>query len=413
MKTEHQGIAVIGMASIYPGASNLREFWENILSQRKQFRRLPDQRFPLADYFDPDPQAADKTYGSRAALIDGFTFDWANRRIPKSTFDSTDTVHWLALETALQALTDSGYTKKTIPRQRTGVIVGNTLTGDQTRAESMRLRWPFVARCLKAAATARGLSATANDELAETMEDMYKSVFAEITEDSLAGGLSNTIAGRICNFLDAQGGGYTVDGACSSSLIAVATAANALKNNDCDLVLAGGVDVSIDPFELIGFAKTGALSPDEMRVYDRRGNGFIPGEGCGFVVLKRLEDARRDGDSIYAVLCGWGISSDGRGAVTAPSARGQSLALNRAYSQAGYGVKTLSFIEGHGTATAVGDRTELEGISLSLGKQARPRSCGVTSLKSIIGHTKAAAGIGGFIKAVMAVNRRVLPPTAG
>ena len=151
-----------------------------------------------------------------------------------------------------------------------------------------------------------------------------------------------------------------------------------------------------------------------MRVYDRRANGFLPGEGCGFVVLKRLEDARRDGDAIYAVVRGWGLSSDGRGGITAPNAHGQALAMRRAHARAGYSPRDLAFVEGHGTGTPVGDVAELEGIALALNEGAEPpaRSCGVTSVTSIIGHTKAAAGIAGFIKAVMAVNRRVLPPTA-
>ncbi|MFM6404117.1 MAG: beta-ketoacyl synthase N-terminal-like domain-containing protein, partial [Microcystis sp.] len=197
-------------------------------------------------------------------------------------------------------------------------------------------RWPYVRRALRAAAEVKGLSGTIVEELLETMEKFYKSVFPPITEDSLAGGLSNTIAGRICNFFNFDGGGYTVDGACSSSLIAVVTAANALSNGDLDMALAGGIDISLDTFELIGFAKTGALTAQDMRVYDRRASGFVPGEGCGFVVLKRLEDARKAGDFVYAILKGWGISSDGKGGITAPSKFGQSKALLRAYQKAGY-----------------------------------------------------------------------------
>lgn len=152
-----------------------------------------------------------------------------------------------------------------------------------------------------------------------------------------------------------------------------------------------------------------------MNVYDRKASGFIPGEGCGFVVLKRLEDARADGDYVYAVIQGWGISSDGKGGITAPSKIGQSKALRRAYDKAYYNSHDLDFIEGHGTGTPVGDRTELEGIALAIAADGEiaPRSVGVTSFKSLVGHTKAAAGIGGFIKAVMAVNQRVIPPTAG
>jgi acyl transferase domain-containing protein len=408
-------IAVIGMGCHYPGASNLPQLWENILARRRQFRQMPDQRLPISEYYNPDPTVPDQTYGDRAGVIDGFEFDWPGKRIPKSTVESTDIVHWLTLEVALKAVEDAGYTRQSVATNRSGVVLGNTLTGEQTRSQTMRLRWPYVRRALRAACQAKGMPTPATEELVLMMEEFYKSVFAPITEDTLAGGLSNTIAGRVCNFFNFNGGGYTVDGACSSSLIAVATAATALANGDLDLALAGGVDISLDTFELIGFAKTGALTGQDMTVYDRRASGFIPGEGCGFVVLKRLADAEADGDYVYAVLNGWGISSDGKGGITAPSKIGQSQALRRAYERAGYSPHTLDFIEGHGTGTPVGDRTEIEGIALAMSADGElaPRSCGVTSFKSLVGHTKAAAGVGGLIKAVMAVNQRVIPPTAG
>ncbi len=407
-------IAVVGLGCHYPGADELSALWENILAKRCQFREMPDRRLPLADYYDSDCYAPDKTYGSQAAVIEGFEFDWVKRRVPQSTVASADIVHWLALEVALKAIQNAGYKSDNIPIHKSGVILGNTLTGEHTRSHTMRLRWPFVKKVLYAAATAKGLPPKAVEELSYTMEQLYKSVFPEINEDSLAGGLSNTISGRICNFFNFDGGGYTVDGACSSSLIAVATAATALANGDLDLALAGGVDISLDTFELIGFAKTGALTAQDMNVYDRRGSGFIPGEGCGFAVLKRLEDARAAGNYIYAVINGWGISSDGKGGITAPSKTGQAKALGRAYEKAGYSPQQLHFVEGHGTGTKVGDRTELEGVALAMSAdgEVKPRSCGMTSFKSIVGHTKAAAGIGGFIKAVMAVNQRILPPTA-
>lgn len=410
-----RAVAVVGIGCWYPGAKGPRELWENVLTRRREFRRIPDGRLPLADYHDPDPAAPDKTYGRRAAVIDGFTFDWAGMHIPRGTCDSTDVVQWLALTVAGQALAQAGYTREAVPRERTGVIVGNTLTGEHTRSNSLRLRWPFVRRALLAAAQAKGLPPRVQDELATMMEAYYKSVFPPVNEDTLAGGLSNTIPGRICNYFDLHGGGYTVDGACSSSLLAVCTAADRLASRQADLMLAGGVDISLDTFELVGFAKTGALTRDDMRVYDRRAGGFIPGEGCGFVVLKRLEDARAAGDTVYAVVRGWGVSSDGKGGLTAPSRAGQTLALQRAYEKAGYGPSQLDFVEGHGTGTKVGDKVELEAIAAAVEADngRAPRLCGVTSFKSIMGHTKAAAGIGAFIKAVLAVNRRVLPPTAG
>jgi acyl transferase domain-containing protein len=411
----HDAIAVIGMACYYPGAPDLKSFWENILARRREFRRLPELRLPLSEYYDPDPFAPDKTYAKRAAVIDGFEFDWIRRGIPKTVVESSDIVHWLALEVALRALDDAGFSRENIPSDRSGVVLGNTLTGEHSRSQNMRLRWPYVKKVLKAAASKRRLPPDVIDELTDTMEVYYKSAFAPITEDTLAGNLSNTIAGRICNFLDLRGGGYTVDGACSSSLIAVATAATALSNGTLDLAVAGGIDISLDTFELIGFAKTNALTREDMQVYDRRASGFIPGEGSGFVVLKRLQDALADGNYAYAVLRGWGISSDGKGGMTAPKAQTQALAIRRAYGKAGYSVREVDFIEGHGTGTIAGDKAELEGIANAMGDENIDslRPCGITSLKSLIGHTKAASGIGGFIKATMAVNRRIIPPTAG
>ena len=415
-KKLYNAIAVIGLACWYPGAKNSRQLWENILARRLQFRMLPDRRFPLSDYYHQNPDEPDKTYCRQAAVIDGFDFDWTSKRIPHSTFRSADIAHWLALEIALEAIADAGYNKENIPGRQTGVLVGNSLTGEQARANAMRLRWPFIRRALRSAIESSGLSSDQAAEIEASAETRFKSVFPPVDEDTLAGGLSNTISGRICNYLNLHGGGYTVDGACSSSLLAVATAAAGLTNRDLDLALAGGVDISLDPFELIGFSKTGALAKDDMMVYDRRGSGFIAGEGCGFVVLKRLNDAQRDGNNIYAVIQGWGISSDGRGSgITAPSAKGQALALKRAYAKAPYSIKDIHFLEGHGTGTAAGDSAELEGIALAMDglPELDKRFCGITSLKSLIGHTKAASGIGGFIKTVMAVNRRIIPPTAG
>ena len=184
-----------------------------------------------------------------------------------------------------------------------------------------------------------------------------------------------------------------------------------------DLALAGGVDISLDPFELVGFSRAGALAKDQMRVYDQRAAGFLPGEGCGFVLLKRLNDALRDKNYVYAVIKGWGISSDGKGGIMEPSSSGQSFAIGRAYKDLPYKISDVDFVEGHGTGTTKGDKVELEGIASAIEKSTTKghkgiHSCGVTSFKSIVGHTKAAAGVGGLIKAVLAVNQRVLPPTA-
>ncbi|MFF4562694.1 SDR family NAD(P)-dependent oxidoreductase [Streptomyces sp. NPDC001435] len=409
-------IAIVGMACRYPDATDPKQLWDNAVAGRRAFRRLPDVRMNLDDYWDADPTTPDTFYARNAAVIEGYAFDRIAHRIAGSTFRSTDLTHWLALDTAGRALADAGFPAgEGLPRERTGVIVGNTLTGEFSRANVMRLRWPYVRRVM--AAALKGEQDWDEDRIAQFLDDVetaYKEPFPAIDEDTLAGGLANTIAGRICNHFDLNGGGYTVDGACSSSLLSVTTAGTALVNGDIDVAVAGGVDLSIDPFEIIGFAKTGALAKGEMRLYDRGSNGFWPGEGCGMIVLMREEDALAAGHRIYATIAGWGVSSDGQGGITRPEVSGYQLALKRAYERAGFGIETVRLFEGHGTGTAVGDATELTAL-MGARRQADPDAppAAITSIKGMIGHTKAAAGVAGLIKAAMAVDHQTLPPAIG
>ncbi|MGW2222992.1 beta-ketoacyl synthase N-terminal-like domain-containing protein, partial [Nonomuraea sp. NPDC001684] len=365
-------IAIVGMACRYPDAASPRELWENAVAGRRAFRRLPDERMRLEDYWDPDPAAPDRFYAKTAAVIEGYAFDRVAHKIAGSTYRSTDLAHWLALDMAGRALADAGFAGgEGLPRERTGVVVGNTLTGEFTRANVLRLRWPYVRRTLAAALKDQGWD---DERLAAFLADYevaYKSPFPPVDEDTLAGGLSNTIAGRICNHFDLNGGGYTVDGACSSSLLSVVTAGKALADHDVDVAVAGGVDLSIDPFEVIGFAKTGALAKSDFRLYDRHSNGFWPGEGCGIVVLMREEDALAAGRRIYATIAGWGVSSDGKGGITRPEVSGYLLAMRRAYDKAGFGPETVELFEGHGTGTALGDATELTALSRARATAAR------------------------------------------
>lgn len=408
-------IAIVGMACRYPDAKNPHELWENAVAGRRAFRRLPDVRMNLDDYWDPDPQVPDRFYARNAAVLEGYEFDRIAHRIAGSTYRSTDLTHWLALDTAAQALADAGFpAAEGLPRERTGVVVGNTLTGEFSRANVMRLRWPYVRRVLASALKGQDWGDDRTAEFLAEVENAYKQPFPAIDEDTLAGGLANTIAGRICNHFDLNGGGYTVDGACSSSLLSVTTAATSLLSGDLDVAVAGGVDLSIDPFEIIGFAKTGALARKEMRLYDRGSNGFWPGEGCGMVVLMREEDALAAGHRVYASVAGWGVASDGQGGITRPEVSGYRLALSRAYERAGFSIGTVPLFEGHGTGTRVGDATELEAI-MGARAEAAPGapSAAISSIKGMIGHTKAAAGVAGLIKAAMAVDAGMLPPAIG
>lgn len=405
-------IAIVGAACRYPDADGPHQLWEVVLDQRRTFRRLPPERLDSIDYLDRDRGAPDKTYSVHAALLEGWEFDRTAFRVPGPVFRAADPAHWLALETASRALDDAGHPGGDgLDRDRIIVIIGNTLTGEVTRARTLRLRWPYVRRMLAAAMAEIELPEDQRLALLERTAAHYLSPFPPTDEETLAGSLSNTIAGRVCNHFDFRGGGYTVDGACASSLLAVITACRALREGSADFVLAGGVDLSLDPFELVGFAKTGALAEDRMRVYDERSEGFWPGEGCGVVALMRACDARAAGRRAYAEIIGWGVSSDGRGGLTRPERDGQLLALRRAYDLAGLNPCAVGLYEGHGTGTAVGDATELV-VLTELRRNTSVRAA-LGSIKANIGHTKAAAGIAGVIKAMMSVASGVLPPTTG
>ncbi|MGH3829135.1 MAG: SDR family NAD(P)-dependent oxidoreductase [Pseudonocardiaceae bacterium] len=405
-------IAIVGAACRYPDAGGAAQLWEVVLDQRRTFRRLPPERLDPIDYLDRDRAAPDKTYSVHAALLEGWEFDRAAFRVPGPVFRAADPAHWLALETASSALDDAGHPGGGgLDHDRVIVIIGNTLTGEVTRARTLRFRWPYVRRVLAAAMAETDLPEDQRLALLERTAARYLSPFPPTDEETLAGSLSNTIAGRVCNHFDFRGGGYTVDGACASSLLAVVTACRALREGSADFALAGGVDLSIDPFELVGFAKTGALAEDRMRVYDERSEGFWPGEGCGVVALMRSRDAREAGRRAYAEITGWGVSSDGRGGISRPERDGQLLALRRAYDLAGLSPSAVGLYEGHGTGTAVGDATELA-VLTELRRDTSVRAA-LGSIKANIGHTKAAAGVAGLIKAMMSVASGVLPPTTG
>jgi enediyne polyketide synthase len=396
------GIAIVGMACRYAEANTPAELWQNVMDCRRSFRNLPAVRLRREDYFEANPNAPDGVYSWRAAVLDQWVFDREKFGIPRTVYEVTDPVHWLAMEVCAELL---GALPLESLRESAGVVVGNTLTGDFSRAQSLRLRWPYARQALLAAG-GRGIDAA----LLARFEAEWKRPFPQPDADSLAGGLSNTIAGRICNQFDLGGGAFVIDGACASSLLAVTQACSALQTGQLDLALAGGVDLSLDPFELVGFARTGALARDVMRVYDARPTGFLPGEGCGFVALMRVDDAERRGLPVLAKIEGWGIATDGAGGMTRPEVRGQRRALQRARRMAGG--PPPAFIEGHGTGTEVGDRVEIQAMLAEYDPtSASPLSIG--SIKANIGHTKAAAGIAGLIKVVKAMEAGILPPATG
>jgi acyl transferase domain-containing protein len=269
-----------------------------------------------------------------------------------------------------------------------------------------RLGHPIWRRALREAGVAEAVA----EDVVQRIADSY----VGWQEGSFPGLLGNVVAGRVANKLDLGGTNCVVDAACASSLAALHLAALELHTGRADLILTGGVDTFNDIFMFMCFSKTPALSPTgDARPFDAAGDGTILGEGLGLVALKRLSDARRDGDRIYSVLRGIGASSDGKGgAIYAPRAAGQMEALRRAYRQAGIAPDTVELVEAHGTGTRVGDATELSALTEVYAATGRAGSwCALGSVKSQIGHTKAAAGAAGLIKAALGLYHKVLPPT--
>lgn len=395
-------ISIIGMGCIYPDAFSPIELWNNILSKRISFRKIPNSRIDLSYY---DGESSDSIYIKNAALIKNYTFDRKKFQISNSVFTSADLTHWLALDVAYRTLTDSGLINENIlDKEKTAVIVGNTLTGEFSRSELMRLRWPYVKRLLESKLSKLDIDVSS---FIEDFEISYKQPFNVPNEDSLSGGLSNTIAGRISNYFNFNGGCFTVDGACSSSLVAVTQACNLLENNSIKYALVGGVDLSLDPFELIGFSRISAMSRKNMKVYDKNSDGFLPGEGCGFVLLTKTENAISNGIKKYCDIIGWGISSDGSGGLTRPEINGQKLAVQRACEKANVSPCDITLFEGHGTGTPIGDYTELAALNQLLYNSKNKHFIG--SVKTNIGHTKAAAGVAGLIKSIMSLQTQIIP----
>lgn len=389
-------VAVVGMACVLPKAGDVRTYWENILGKVDAITEVPAERWDWRKYYDPDPAAPDKSYSKWGGFLDDVPFDPLNYGIPPNALSSIEPLQLLTLEVARRALEDAGYATRPFARERASVILGaGGGGGDLAQRYGMRV----------------ALTAASPDSTADMPQQLPK-----WTEDSFPGILSNVAAGRVANRFDFGGVNYTIDAACASSLAAIYHAVKELEAGTSDLVIAGGADTVQSPFAYVCFSKTHAFSRHgHCRTFDESADGIVISEGVAAVVLKRLSDAQLDGDRIYAVIKGIAGSSDGRDkSLTAPRVEGQLLALKRAYDKAGISPATVKLIEAHGTGTVAGDQAEIEALKrLFEASGTSAESCAVGSVKSLIGHTKATAGVAGLIKATLALYHRVLPPTGG
>ena len=405
---QHNPIAIVGMASLLPKARNLHEYWQNIVNKIDCITDVPSTHWSVEDYYDPNPRTTeDKTYCKRGGFLPEVDFNPMEFGIPPSILEVTDVSQLLSLVVAKEAMEDAGYgEKREFSRETVGVILGVAMAKQLGMPLSARLEYPIWEKVLKSS----GLS----DEDTQKIVDKIKSAYVKWDENAFPGMLANVVAGRIANRLNFGGMNCVVDAACASSFGALKMAISELVEHRSDMMLTGGVDTDNTIMAYISFSKTPAVSPSEnVKPFDAKSDGMMLGEGIGMIVLKRLEDAERDNDKIYAVIKGIGTSSDGRyKSIYAPRKEGQVKALERAYEDAGFSPATVGLMEAHGTGTMAGDPTEFGSLKDFFGEHDHKKQhIALGSVKSQIGHTKAAAGAASLIKTALALHHKVLPPT--
>jgi acyl transferase domain-containing protein/NAD(P)H-dependent flavin oxidoreductase YrpB (nitropropane dioxygenase family) len=400
-------IAIIGMACMFARARDVRRYWENICNRVDAVREVPPERWRIEDFYSEDRHARDRVYSKWGAFLEPVFFDPVKWHIPPASLAHIEPMQLLSLEVAAQAMADAGYPAgRDYPRERAGVLFAVPGSHEFGSAYSFRTMMRHYLPQVE------GLAPEAREHIYASLERRLPAW----TEDSFPGYLGNVVAGRVARELDFHGPNFAVDAACAASLAALFTAVEQLRAGTADLMLVGAADGTNNPFGYMSFAKTHALSPrGRSRAFDDSGDGIVLGEGIGCVVLKRLADAERDGDRIYAVIRGVGASSDGKNrSLTAPYPPGQVRAVTRAYADAQVSPATVSLIEAHGTGTAAGDSAELTTLTQVFAAHAPDRqSVAVGSVKSMIGHTKTLAGLASVIKTALALKHRVLPPTLG
>ncbi|MEU6666931.1 SDR family NAD(P)-dependent oxidoreductase [Streptomyces sp. NPDC046727] len=387
-------VAVVGMACAFPGAPDLGRYWANVVAGVDSVTEVPPDRWPADRHWGgADAAPGEQSPSKWGGFLPPLPFDALAHGVPPNSLGGIETAQLLALHTADRALADAGYRERPFDRETTSVIFAAEAGADLASA--------YAARSM----------------LGQHLESVPQELDARLprlTEDSFPGTLANVIAGRVANRLDLGGPTYTVDAACASSLAALDQACKELLAGTSDMVLCGAVDTHNGLHDHLLFGSVRALSPTgRCRAFDASADGIVLAEGVACLVLKRLADAERDGDRVYAVIKAVGAGSDGRGlGLTAPRPEGQRRALERAYALAGLSPREVGLVEAHGTGTVLGDRTELETLTeVFRTAGAAPGACSLGSVKSLIGHAKCAAGMAGLIKAVLAVHTGVRPPT--
>ncbi|MER5733600.1 beta-ketoacyl synthase N-terminal-like domain-containing protein [Streptomyces sp. NPDC002138] len=411
--------AIVGMGAVFPGSADLSAYRRNLVAGTDAIREVPPERWDPEVYYDPSgaegPPVGDRFYCRRGGFVDGLAaFDPTRFGIMPATVEGAEPDQLLALHATAEAIADAGGEDR-LPadRSRIGVVLGRGgFMGVATARLDQRVRTAH-----QVAQTLRELAPELGERRIAEVRAAFQEALGPERPDASIGLVPSFTAARTANRLDFRGPAYTLDAACASSLLAVDQAVGLLASGRCDVVVAGAAHHCHIATLWSVFTQLRALSPSErIRPFDRRADGTLLSEGTGVVLLKRLADAERDGDRIYAVIRGTGVAGDGRAAsLMSPLVAGQVRALERAWREAGLDPRAadaLGLLEAHGTGTPVGDAAELDTLAQVFGPPvAGQRAVGLGSVKSMLGHTMQASGMAGLIKAALAVHDGVLPPT--
>jgi acyl transferase domain-containing protein len=402
-------VAVVGIGCTFPGSRDVESFWENICARRSFISDHPDPE--AIRFLDPGSREFERVYSLRGGYLGSLaTFDPVKHGVVPSDVQHGDADQFLTLSAAASAIEDAGLDLAAIERDRVEVILGHS-----TYFTPGNVNWFQIGFAVEQTLdVVRGLYPDLSEEEATRIREALKRSVPPMTPQTPPTLIPNIIASRIANRMDLMGPNYIIDAACGTSHIVVGNAVKDLLTDACDYALVGATQASCLVLELMLFCAIEAMSRlPELRPFDKSADGTMLGEGVGVLLLQRTKDAERDGRRIYAVIRGVGSASDGRAkGLLAPRLEGQALAIRRAYEAASVDPRTVELVEAHGTGIPLGDTTEIGALASVFGPREGSRpTCGVGSIKSMIGHCRSAAGIAGIIKATMALHHKVLPPT--
>ena len=404
-------VAIVGMACRFPGAGDLFAYWENLLAGRSAIRDVPPDRWDASVFFDPDSREPARVAGRRGGYLDApIAFDPASFGVMPRTVEGGEPEQFLVLDATRSALEDAGLLGRMPDRRRVEVVIGRGNyfnRGNLTRLQHGRVLEQTLG-------ILRSLQPEWGEAEIEAVRDDLRSCLPPFEAATIPGQLTNATAGRVADRFDLAGASFVVDAASASALVAVDLGARALASRRADLAIVGGVYLEADVDFPMVFSRLGVLSESGTpRPFSEDADGMVPGEGAGVVILKRLCDAERDGDRVYAVLKGLGLASDGRGpGLAAPGARGHLRAIRRAYRRSGVDPVTVGLLEGHGLGVPAADRAELRALRAAFPEaEGSTRVLGAAS--ALIGHAMPAAGMAGLIKAALCLHHRMLPASAG